>query len=70
MTTGDSIFDIPKQKIVELVFSSKNKYIACWEQFYTTPQNPKGNPNYEIFNIKTGEVMKSIIQKKQKAWYV
>lgn len=68
VANGDTIFEVPKQRTAEVFFSSMNTYLATYEAFFTTPQDPKGNNNYEIFNLKTGNLMKSMILKKQFGW--
>lgn len=68
MIDGSTVYQTDKQKTAELIISPKNTYLATWEQFYTTPQNPQGSNNFEIVNIKTNEVVKSMIHKKQAAW--
>ena len=69
MYDGGIVLSIPKQKTTEIVFSPKNTYIAFWEPFYTTPKNPEGSPNSEIYTIKTATVMRSVIYKNQSGWY-
>ena len=68
MNTGDILFETPHQKTTEIVFSPNSTYVAAWEQFYTTPQNPQGSDNYEIFNIKTGDLVKSVVHKRRTGW--
>ncbi|XP_065644550.1 eukaryotic translation initiation factor 2A isoform X2 [Hydra vulgaris] len=68
MDNGEIVFSVPKQKTTEIVFSPNNTYIACWEPFYTSPKNPDGSPNYDIYNIKTGALMRSVIYKNQSGW--
>lgn len=65
---GSTVFECDKQKTVEIVISPKNNLLATWEAFYTTPATPQGFHNFEIVNIKTKEVVKSMILKKQRAW--
>lgn len=68
MKDGNTLFETAKQKTVDIVFSTKNRFVALWEPFYTTPNNPQGNNNFEIFNWKTGECVKSVIHKRQLYW--
>lgn len=68
MSNGEVVFETPKQKTIEIVFSSKNKFVAIWEPFYTTPKNPQGSNNLEVFDLATGECVKSVVHKKQLFW--
>lgn len=68
MDTGEVIYSLDKQKTTDIVISPKNTYIATWEPFYTTPQNPQGFNNYEIHNMKTKCVKKPMIHKNRNTW--
>lgn len=68
MKDGNMLFETSKQKTVDIVFSTRNRFVAIWEPFYTTPNNPQGNNNFEIFDWKTGECVKSVIHKRQLYW--
>lgn len=65
---GTTMFETDKQKTVEMVISPKNRYLATWEIFHTTPGNTQGNNNFEIVDMKTKTVVKSMILKKQSGW--
>lgn len=68
MVDGSVVYQADKQKTVEIVISPNNRYIATWEQFYTTPQNPQGSNNFEIVDMKTNEAVTSMIHKNQVGW--
>lgn len=68
MNDGTTVFEVPKQKTISVKFSPKNTFLACWEPFYTSPQFPNGINNYDIYNIKTNEAVRSMMHKKQTAW--
>jgi len=68
MVDGSVVYQADKQKTVEIVISPKNRYIATWEQFYTTPQNPQGSNNFEVVDMKSGEAVTSMIHKNQVGW--
>ena len=70
VSNGKTVCELDKQRTCDIVFSAKNTYMAAWQAFFTTPQNPQGDNNYEIYKISTGEVKKSIIHKRQPGWYV
>jgi len=65
---GATFFETDKQKTVEIVISPNNRYLATWEVFFTTPGNQQGNNNFEIVDMKTKTVVKSMILKKQRGW--
>jgi len=68
MVDGSVYFQTDKQKTAEIVISPNNRYLATWEQFYTTPSNPQGSNNFEIVDMTTGEVVKSMIHKNHTGW--
>jgi len=68
MVDGSVVYQADKQKTVEIVISPNNRYIATWEQFYTTPQNPQGSNNFEIVDMKSNEAVTSMIHKNQVGW--
>jgi len=68
VSNGKTVCELDKQRTCDIVFSAKNTYMAAWQAFFTTPQNPQGDNNYEIYKISTGEVKKSIIHKRQPGW--
>lgn len=65
---GSTMFETEKTKTIEMVISPKNRYLATWETFYTTPGNTQGNNNFEIVDMKTNTVVKSMIHKKNAGW--
>ena len=65
---GSTVFEVNKQKTVELIISTKNRYLATWEVFFTTSANPQGNNNFEIVDMETNVVVKSMVHKKQSGW--
>lgn len=68
MSDGSVFYQTDKQKTIDIVISPKNRYLATWEQYYTTPQNPQGSNNFEIFDMETNTVVKSMIHKNQVGW--
>jgi translation initiation factor 2A len=65
---GTTLFETAKPKTVEMTISTNNRYLATWETFYTTPGNTQGNNNFEIVDMKSKTVVKSMIHKKQTGW--
>lgn len=68
ISCGDVLFEVAKQKTQDFAFSPKSTYLALYEDFFTTPSNPQGNPNMDIYNLKTGQLLKSMIMKKRNGW--
>jgi len=65
---GQVKFEVQKQKTIEIIISPCNRYLATWEVFFTTQGNTQGNNNFEIVDMQTGEVVKSMINKRQSGW--
>jgi len=68
MVDGSVHYETDKPKTTEIVISPNNRYIATWEQYYNTPQNPQGNNNFEIYDMEKKTVLKSMIHKQKEAW--
>jgi len=68
MVDGSVIYQTDKPKTSEIVISPNNRYLATWEQYYTTPQNPQGSNNFEVVEMATGTVVKSMIHKNKTGW--
>lgn len=68
LADGSVFYQADKQKTLEIVISPNNRYMATWEQFYTTPSNPQGSNNFEIVDMQTNTVVTSMIHKNQTGW--
>jgi len=68
MVDGSVRYQTDKQKTIEIVISPNNRYIATWEQFYTTPTNPQGSNNFEIVDMQENIAVTSMIHKNQTGW--
>lgn len=51
-----------------LKFSPSSTYIVVYEIFFTTKENPEGNPNLFIYKTKTGEEVFSFKMKRHSEW--
>ncbi|XP_076164353.1 eukaryotic translation initiation factor 2A isoform X1 [Ptiloglossa arizonensis] len=60
--------EIKRPKISAIQFSTRGTYFMTWEPFIATQSNPQGTPNLHIWKSESGELMKSLIQKKQSDW--
>ncbi|XP_071440614.1 eukaryotic translation initiation factor 2A [Hetaerina americana] len=60
--------EIEKPKVSKLAFSPKGTYLLTWESFMVTPSNPTGSNNLNIWKSETGELVFSVIHKKQDGW--
>nr|XP_060623707.1 eukaryotic translation initiation factor 2A isoform X1 [Anolis sagrei ordinatus] len=59
-------FDLPKT--VCLAFSPKSNVLVTWQPYTTAKDGAAGIPNLQLFDVKTGECLKSFIQKKMQNW--
>ncbi|XP_053566011.1 eukaryotic translation initiation factor 2A [Bombina bombina] len=70
VSTADSkllhTFDLPKA--VDLEFSPKNTLLATWQTYTTGKDGAAGVPNLQLYDMKTGECVKSFIQKNMQNW--
>ena len=57
------IFSYTKNQVMCLAWSPKGNLLATWEQ-YTTTAGKAPEPNLHLFNMATGEKVKSFFQKK------
>ncbi|XP_043919686.1 eukaryotic translation initiation factor 2A [Protopterus annectens] len=58
--------DLPKTACVE--FSPKNTILALWQPYTTSKDTGQGEPNLSLWDIKSGECIKSLFQKKMQCW--
>ncbi|XP_076234660.1 eukaryotic translation initiation factor 2A [Calliopsis andreniformis] len=66
--TWKIITEIKRPKISAIQFSPQGTYFMTWEPFIATQSNPQGTPNLYIWKSESGELMKSLVQKKQSDW--
>ncbi|XP_025830604.1 eukaryotic translation initiation factor 2A-like, partial [Agrilus planipennis] len=55
-------------KAYYLAFSPLGTYLMSWEPFTVSNANPQASPNLHIYKCETGELVKSLIHKKQSNW--
>ncbi|XP_048747490.2 eukaryotic translation initiation factor 2A-like isoform X2 [Ostrea edulis] len=60
--------EIDKAKANCLKFSPRGTILALWENYTVNRETNQGNPNLHLYNAQTGELLKSLIQKKQLNW--
>ncbi|XP_043254699.1 eukaryotic translation initiation factor 2A [Colletes gigas] len=60
--------EIKRPKISSIQFSTRGTYFMTWEPFIVTQSNPQGSPNLHIWKSENGELVNSLIQKKQLDW--
>ncbi|CAH2247147.1 eukaryotic translation initiation factor 2A isoform X1 [Pelobates cultripes] len=69
-STADSkllhTFDLPK--VIGLEFSPKNTILATWQTYTTGKDGTAGVPNLQLYDLKTGQCVKTFIQKKMQNW--
>uniref|UniRef100_UPI00358E4400 eukaryotic translation initiation factor 2A n=1 Tax=Myxine glutinosa TaxID=7769 RepID=UPI00358E4400 len=60
---------LPLPRVTGLHFSSKGTHLATWCPYFTTKDKPQGEPNLHLWNLQTGQCVKSFFQKKQQGWH-
>ncbi len=68
VNTNEIVLEVPKQKTSLLSFSPLGNFLSTWEGYFTTPDNPQGFNNLEIYQISDGALVRSFVQKKQDTW--
>ncbi|GFO11511.1 eukaryotic translation initiation factor 2a [Plakobranchus ocellatus] len=66
--TMEILQDLGLPKLVELKFSPKGSVLASWNNYMVNRDGGAGMPNLHLFDVKTGDIKKSYIQKKQMNW--
>ncbi|XP_006813202.1 eukaryotic translation initiation factor 2A-like [Saccoglossus kowalevskii] len=59
---------INRPKTIFLEFSPKNSILATWEPYVASKDIPGGNPNLQLWNVKSGDHIKGFVQKRQDTW--
>ncbi|XP_065349349.1 eukaryotic translation initiation factor 2A [Cloeon dipterum] len=62
------IQEIPRPRVLYLKFSPKGTYLMTWEAFITTPDNPTGSPNMNVYKTESGQLLKGYVFKKHSGW--
>ncbi|XP_067851088.1 eukaryotic translation initiation factor 2A [Heptranchias perlo] len=65
---GRSLHSLDLPKVALLAFSPQNNILATWQPYITTKNNAQGEPNLQIWDLKTGQCLKSFFQKKMQGW--
>jgi len=58
--------DLPRT--TGLGISPLNSVLAAWEQYIVTKDRPAGTPNLSIWDIKTGNLLRQLMQKASFGW--
>lgn len=66
--TFSTVQEFDKPKAIELKFSPQGTILAIWENYTVNQETQKGNPNLHLYNVRTGSLVKSLIQRKQTKW--
>ncbi|KAK1162546.1 hypothetical protein AOXY_G17427 [Acipenser oxyrinchus oxyrinchus] len=59
-------FDLPKTACLGI--SPQNSVLVTWQPYSKTQETVQGEPNLHLWNVKTGECLKSFYQKKMQSW--
>ncbi|XP_035381512.1 eukaryotic translation initiation factor 2A [Electrophorus electricus] len=67
-STGELLksFDLPKTSMLE--FSPLGKVLVTWKQYTKTQDNPQGEANLQLWDLQTGDCIKTFYQKKVQGW--
>ncbi|CAL1532715.1 unnamed protein product [Lymnaea stagnalis] len=66
--TQEILQDLGLPKVMDLKFSPNGCILACWNNYMVNREGGGGIPNLHLFDVKTGTLKKSLIQKKQTNW--
>ncbi|GFR58991.1 eukaryotic translation initiation factor 2A, partial [Elysia marginata] len=66
--TMEILQDLGIPKLVDIKFSPQGSVLASWNNYMVNREGGAGMPNLHIFDVKTGDIKKSYIQKKQINW--
>ncbi|OWF54601.1 Eukaryotic translation initiation factor 2A [Mizuhopecten yessoensis] len=67
-TSFKNVFQLDINKVVCMKFSPKATILVMWQNYTVNPETKQGNPNLHLYDITTGVMLRSFIQKKQKNW--
>lgn len=66
--TWSHLLELPIPRTHQMVFSPKCTYLATWEPYQTTLENPQGNKNVQIWRVSDWECVSAYVYKKQIDW--
>ncbi|ELT97619.1 hypothetical protein CAPTEDRAFT_157320 [Capitella teleta] len=66
--TNRLVFEADRPRTASLHLSPKSGYLATWEPYMVSKDQPAGTPNMYIYDIKSGKALHSFIQKKGQGW--
>ncbi|KAM3615736.1 uncharacterized protein V6R79_007087 [Siganus canaliculatus] len=61
-----STFDLPKTALLDI--SPLNSVLVTWRPYSKTPDSPQGDANLQLWDLKTGQLIKALYQKKVDSW--
>uniref|UniRef100_V9KP10 Eukaryotic translation initiation factor 2A n=1 Tax=Callorhinchus milii TaxID=7868 RepID=V9KP10_CALMI len=65
---GNLLHSIDLPKATFLTFSPQNSILATWQPYTTSKENTQGEPNLHMWDLSTGQCLKSFFQKKMQSW--
>ncbi|XP_072329950.1 eukaryotic translation initiation factor 2A isoform X1 [Scyliorhinus torazame] len=65
---GQLLHTLDLPRVALLAFSPQSHVLVTWQPYITSKNNPQGEPNLQIWDLKTGQCLKSFFQKKMQGW--
>ncbi|KAE8294765.1 Eukaryotic translation initiation factor 2A [Larimichthys crocea] len=59
-------FDLPKTSLLD--FSPLGRVLVTWQPYSKTQDSPQGDPNLQLWDVQTGQLIKALYQKKVDSW--
>ncbi|CAL1571228.1 unnamed protein product [Knipowitschia caucasica] len=65
---GSSLLTLELPKTVLIQFSPKNNILSTWQPYTKSAQSTHGEANLQLWDLKTGALLKALFQKKMEQW--
>ncbi|KAL8617927.1 hypothetical protein ACOMHN_026504 [Nucella lapillus] len=62
------LHQLNQTRVAEMMFSPRSTILATWGAFYTDREGKGGEPNMVLWDVASGAVRKTFVQKKQIGW--
>ncbi|XP_029028193.1 eukaryotic translation initiation factor 2A [Betta splendens] len=61
-----STFDLPKTTLLQI--SPLNTILVTWQPYSKSQDSPQGDPNLQLWDLQSGQLIKALYQKKVDSW--
>ncbi|KAK5868128.1 hypothetical protein PBY51_009170 [Eleginops maclovinus] len=61
-----STFDLPKTSVLKI--SPLNTVLATWQPYSKPQDSAQGDPNLQLWDVQSGQLIKALYQKKMESW--